>query len=126
MQWQDDYDTKTIKRNWQDAENYCNNLILDGKNDWRLPNVEEFKYAYKIENNFKNIFYSYPYWSSSSNVSYDSNAWVVYFDDGNNDDNHYKSGKCSVRCVRGSNFDTLTLLEKTVKKTKKLYLFTKR
>ena len=25
---------------WDDAEKYCNNLILDGQN-WRLPTIEE-------------------------------------------------------------------------------------
>src|SRR3989344_6131799 len=30
-------------KNWQDANDYCNNLELGKKDDWRLPEVNELK-----------------------------------------------------------------------------------
>jgi Protein of unknown function (DUF1566)/Caspase domain/Glucodextranase, domain B len=37
LMWQDDSDAKTVKKDWQGAIGYCQNLNLAGYNDWRLP-----------------------------------------------------------------------------------------
>jgi hypothetical protein len=113
MQWQDNRDAKEIEKKWQDAVRYCENLTLDGKNDWRLPNKAELKYAYEIKNNFKNISSSY-YWSFTTRPSYSYRlAWGINFDY----EKMYaisKSYNEFVRCVRGKEFNSFNLLEKKV------------
>ncbi|MEA2051021.1 MAG: DUF1566 domain-containing protein [Campylobacterota bacterium] len=118
MQWQDNSDAKTIKKDWQGAKDYCANLTLGGKSDWRLPNRDELRYAYKIKNKFNNPTSS-RYWSSSPVVSNGSGAWGVYFKYG---DSYYdyKTGKYYVRCARAGQYDTLTLLEKKVNSYRRL------
>ena len=47
LQWQDDYGDnggQIKKTSWSDALNYCENLALDGHDDWRLPNLNELYY----------------------------------------------------------------------------------
>ena len=47
LEWQDEYVTDTnpdgnyTYTTWSDAIDYCEALELDGKKDWRLPNINE-------------------------------------------------------------------------------------
>ena len=108
LEWQDDYSNNggDIKKSiWIDAIDYCENLSLDSKNDWRLPNLNELKslidrtkYAPAIVSGFANVSSSY-YWSATSDESNKNDAWLVFFSDGfvgNND----KNLSSDVRCVR--------------------------
>ena len=57
------------KLNWDDAMMYCQLLVIDGKDDWRLPTKEELNDIYNSENDFVGSYY----WSSTeSNGNY---AW---------------------------------------------------
>ena len=47
--------------NWDDATLYCELLVIDNKNDWRLPTLEELDDMRKIKNDFSEL---YDYWSS--------------------------------------------------------------
>jgi hypothetical protein len=105
LMWQDDLDAKSVEKNYQDAKNYCDVLVLDGYNDWYLPRQEELltisdktKYNPAIKKEFKNVASSY-YWSSSIYMSNPQNAWGVYFKHGSSyyDD---KNRERFVRCVR--------------------------
>jgi len=108
--WQDNNDTNTTERIWQESINYCESLSLDGYVDWRLPNINEFKTIIDrgkkgpaIVDKFKyvrsNIISNF-YWTSTTHASYISNAWVILFYDGYND--YYdKRNSFYVRCVRG-------------------------
>jgi len=108
LEWQDDYsdNSKSIKEaTWQSAIDYCENLNLDGKSDWRLPNINEQvslvddkKYIPSIDAIFQNTSSSY-YWSSTTSVRYDNSAWFVSFDYGYQE-NIRKTGSNYVRCVR--------------------------
>ncbi len=120
IMWQKSDDN--ITRNWEDAIAYCENLELEGYEDWRLPTKDELKDLVVCTNNIPtpledNDFcgtavdnsYSKPtidssfmakedyYWSSDT---YDSNkAWGVAFSNGYA---HwvYKDAEKYVRCRR--------------------------
>jgi len=109
LEWQDDYsdNNNSIKQTtWQNAIDYCENLNLDGKSDWRLPNLNELtslvddtKYNPSINEVFQNSNSNF-YWSSTSSNSYDNvYPWFVSFYGGyqyyyTEDTSYY------VRCVR--------------------------
>jgi len=109
LEWQDNSDTNGTQRVWQDAIDYCKALTLESHDDWRLPNINELKSLIDRskrepairENIFKYIGTNnyYRYWSSTSVVDDEDNAWVVDFNYGyvywrNKNDNYY------VRCIR--------------------------
>jgi len=103
LEWQDDAVGDEME--WQEAIEYCESLELGGYDDWRLPNINEFKtiidrsrYNPAIVLAFEYISSSY-YWSSTTVENGHENAWFVHFDNGyvsySNKDNH-----SYVRCVR--------------------------
>ncbi len=91
--------------NWQAVLEYCENLTLDGRTDWRLPSLLELESIMdKDKSNPAIDITVFPatvagyYWSSSTYVGYPASAWSVYFDSGysytyDKADNYY------VRCV---------------------------
>lgn len=129
MQWQDEYivlgghyDNKghpSIKT-WEEAKEYCKNLTLDDKNDWRLPNIAELRYAISIKSHFE----------YDHDTGYDSSTMVddYYLDtykaisvsDYNPliEDHESSINRASpyIRCVRGEALleDSHTSLPKTV------------
>ncbi len=105
---------------WQEAVNYCENLVYGGYEDWRLPTRKELatlpdygKYDPVIDTNvFPSTKSSY-YWSSSSDVYSASNAMNVSFISGdigsyNKTDNYY------AQCVRGAALTMSSFTESTV------------
>jgi len=109
LDWQDISENNSITYNWQEAINYCESLTLDTYDDWRLPNINELKTLIdrsKINPAIKEVVFEYVksshYWSSTSVVSNENDAWGIYFyfghvvdgEDNTKDDNNY------VRCVR--------------------------
>jgi len=88
------------------ATTYCNNLLLGGHSDWRLPTIDELMtIVYRSKSNpaidtiyFQNVVSS-RYWSSSTSVYGEFIAWSVYFSYGG-DDWGNKSDRGYVRCVR--------------------------
>lgn len=108
LQWQDDYSDNggNVKdANWTDVQTYCQNLLLDGKTDWRLPSVEELvsitdksRAGPSIDPAFQNVALD-GYWSSTTNASGLGDAWIVYFDGGNTAWTN-KTSRYYVRCVR--------------------------
>jgi len=115
LQWQDDINITIETTSWINAINQCEELELNGFNDWRLPNINEL-YSI-IERNTSDpaldtaVFQHYNslfYWISTTDKYTPDNAWMIDGDLGytSNDDNkdevHY------VRCVRGGEFGVLT------------------
>ncbi len=107
LMWQDNIDTKTIRKNRKDAKQYCRRLFFAGYDDWYLPRVKELKsivdetrFNPAIRKGFKNIIPSH-YWTSSPNLSDIVIAINVDFKSGQTYNNTRK-GKAYVRCVRGN------------------------
>jgi hypothetical protein len=79
--------------NWHDAILYCQLLIIDNKNDWRLPTKDELDDIYHSENDFYDTYY----WSSTEiNGIF---VWGQNMKDGHQNDN-FKNGRYYVRPVR--------------------------
>jgi len=94
---------------WTDALIYCDNLLLVGYDDWRLPNTNELQSIvdYTINSPAGNAtafpgMMSSSYWSSTTPKNYEGLAWYMYFYDGNSG-YEYKSNPYYVRAVRGGN-----------------------
>jgi hypothetical protein len=99
--WQQSHSEE--KMCWEEAKEYCKSLTLAGHSDWRLPTIEELETLIdkKYKPSIDPIFKCNPdwYWSSSTYDSYPDDAWLVYFDGGNvNNDNEVSGG--FVRAVR--------------------------
>jgi hypothetical protein len=83
---------------WDIAKNACDELILNGHSDWRLPTKVELNAIYV---NLKKLgvggFANEGYWSST--LDNDGNAWFNYFDDGSWHP-YFKNSEFYVRAVR--------------------------
>jgi len=120
LQWQnnklvtsDDYSSFPGEKNWNKANQYCENLSLDTYEDWRLPSIDELltlvDYS-KQDNMLDDMFnhlgsvVGYPeyyyYWSSTSYSTDSAFAWNIDLKTG---EHHYhgKNSNDNVRCVRG-------------------------
>jgi hypothetical protein len=107
LQWQDNSDNNDSNKRvtWTGAISYCEQIEIDGHDDWRLPNINELesitdlsRSAPAIDPTFQHTA-SDGYWSSTTIVGHEGNAWGVYFHDGG-DDWDDKDGTTYVRCVR--------------------------
>lgn len=101
LTWQDYIPIKAVKMNWQEAMDFCENLTLARRSDWRLPTNDELLVIYSDEDRDFIHVISYYYWTSSSAVDDSNKAWSVSYYDGNarNDD---KVNLYYVRCVSDS------------------------
>ncbi len=102
--WQDDLITK--KMDFQEASEYCQNLVLATKCDWRLPTLEELitiidfsKKNLNIYDEFKNSSKDDFYWSSTIDSENSKYIRVVLFGGGNSGFAK-KSANGYVRCVQ--------------------------
>ena len=80
--------------NWDDAMLYCSLLVIDGKDDWRLPTLDELYDIHKSDNDF---FVDVHYWSSIPKFS--DKAWLLNITTGK-PGVYEKSGNIFVRAVR--------------------------
>jgi hypothetical protein len=83
------------------AADLCDQLELNGYDDWFLPSLDELREMYTYRNEIGG-FISTLYWSSAESefaTPVEEAAWIVNFDDGG-----YgwtaKSGNLPVRCIR--------------------------
>ena len=97
-------------RNWADANQYCVDLVLGGKADWRLPGIDELvtiidfsRYYPAIDPVFSCFscdYMWYPCWSSSTPVDYPVYAWFVFFFNGYVGAYDKSTNNLYARCVR--------------------------
>jgi hypothetical protein len=94
------------KMTWNQAQAYAEALWLDGRRDWRLPNVREletlldrsrYRPVVREEVPFRDPL---NYWSSTTFDQGTKNAWIVMFD-GAYVLSYSKGNAYQVRCVRG-------------------------
>ncbi|MDD2699366.1 MAG: caspase family protein [Arcobacteraceae bacterium] len=107
--WQDNIEVKTVKKNWQDAMDYCQNLKLAELHDWKLPDINTLVALYPKKSGLQfNVGAKY-YWSSSTDAYESSYAKVGELNYGSKFQirNKYYDDYILVRCVRDSKFDTL-------------------
>lgn len=50
LMWQDDKESKIIKLNFKKAKEYCEDLVVGGFNDWRLPTAKEMSTLFNTKN----------------------------------------------------------------------------
>lgn len=104
LEWQDN--ARVLQMTWENAIVECEDLVLDGYSDWRLPSVNELKTIVDrskanpaIVETFENSSWNM-YWSSTTVESGYRSAWVIRFDIGDimtqPKDNH----RLITRCVR--------------------------
>lgn len=94
-----------VGRNWEGAGTYCQDLVLGGHADWRLPSRLELLTIVDYGRTFPamNPIFSCSsggYWSSSTIEGDLETAWYVYFWVGSASRAHISSLN-QVRCVRG-------------------------
>ncbi|MCD6361375.1 MAG: DUF1566 domain-containing protein, partial [Armatimonadetes bacterium] len=118
LMWQKEGPVSTM--NWEDALAYCENLLLAGYSDWRLPTIKELASIVNLDRcdpaidteYFPNTVSSY-YWSSTTLAYYTSTAWRVHFYFGYVNGG-LKSYSYYVRAVRGGQaglLDNLVILK---------------
>ncbi len=103
--WQDNRETKSIKKDWEGAKVYCQELTFAGESDWRLPSIKELQFIVDtkrvkpaVKKSFRNVA-SKCYWSSSQKISASSLVWSVCFESGYTDA-FSKDTVFYIRCVR--------------------------
>jgi hypothetical protein len=94
---------------WAQAKEYAGALLLEGKEDWRLPSAREleslldrsrYRPVMRKEVPFRDHL---SYWSSTTFSEDTNSAWIVMFD-GAYVLSYYKTNSYHVRCVRGEEF----------------------
>jgi len=104
--WQQQDDN--TRRQWDQANTYCQNLSLGGKTDWRLPNIKELRsiiddrVSHPAIDEGAFVVTGLDYWSATPYASLSGYAWTVSFnfgfasrsESGSFGNRHY------VRCVR--------------------------
>ncbi len=114
LEWQNQPINETNKVKWLSAIHYCRDLGLDGKSDWRLPNINELKSLMDYSNG--RIVSAFEdtttigliltagtmvyYWSSTSYFNSKDKAYVVEFENGISDIVAKSNTDTHVRCVR--------------------------
>jgi len=108
LEWQNELVNKTATEvGWLEAIDYCENLNLDNKNDWRLPNINELKslvdyttFQPAIVSTLKGTTANNPYWSSTT-VRYNyQQIYTLDFTKGTTFIQFKTDTSANVRCVR--------------------------
>jgi len=103
--WQDTLASQVSSEDWDDAVLYCDKLVLDGMEKWRLPTFWELLSIvdYKLAHPAINPLFSYTnegtYWTSTNFSPTPARAWTIDFRTGETYYN-YKTTNHAVRCVK--------------------------
>lgn len=110
LEWQNQPINKTATAtHWIEAINYCESLPLDGKTDWRLPNINELKslvdytkFHPAMVSSLEETTANNKYWSSTTYLKGDLTIRVYYinFAQGAISTALKSNAISNVRCVR--------------------------
>ena len=116
LMWEDEKSVETQKYTWAEAKKHCENLTLNGFDDWRLATEEEFqhkdiqvtedekKLGYDHLNNVKLLFVygkNDRFWSSTlSDTNYEYKYYYLMEDNDYSGIDRLSLDKEKVRCVR--------------------------
>lgn len=109
LMWQDNSDSKTVKKKWSAAIDYCENLSFAGYDDWKLPYKDTLKALYPKKSSLQNLVLDL-YWTSTTSSRDTITSRVIYFDDGD-DGLILQHSPYYVRCVRSGNFFDPLIIE---------------
>ena len=104
--WQDSAQAKKNRdKDWDDAIEYCDKLVLAGKTHWRLPTFDELHSIVdytRTDPAINPVFryvYEGTYWTSTNFSATLSRAWTIDFRTGKTYYS-YKTTNHTVRCVK--------------------------
>jgi hypothetical protein len=107
-EWQNNNAVGSSRAAWSDVTKYCEDLILDGKDDWRLPYINELYTI--VDRNATTTYKSYSifntqnlgdgYWGKNSYQPDIAKSWVIYFREDIDTFIEWKSSNHYARCVR--------------------------
>lgn len=110
LSWQQQEDVQP--KDWIQALSYCENLVLAGEGDWRLPTIKELetlvdygKYNSASRITPSSAVQSLKYWSSTADAHSAGLAWYVDFSQGGVASTAFLPQQ--VRCVRGGVMSTV-------------------
>ncbi|MDA7817187.1 DUF1566 domain-containing protein [Sulfurimonas sp.] len=118
--WQDNQESADLTMYYTKAVEYCEDLVMVGRDDWRLPTKDELLEIVdkdrkpRIVESFKHTSAG-DYWTSSIILTSSTKAWIVQFSDGFANLVN-KSKKLHVRCVNGSNYSVSEWYKREVDK----------
>ncbi len=120
LMWQDNAEAKTVQKNWYNAKSYCQNLILGGYSDWRVPTILELKSIIDMgrEHPATDPVFQYivndDYWSSTVGASKysEDNVWIYNFYK-NEDYWDDKTDSVHIRCVRSEIDNDINFIRKS-------------
>lgn len=103
--WQDNHFSQKSSEDWDDAVEYCDKLVLNNMEHWRLPTFKELLSIVDYTRTDPAIdpVFSYvnqgTYWTSVDFSASSSRAWTIDFRTGKSYYS-YKTTNHSVRCVK--------------------------
>ena len=113
--WQDTFSSQKSSEDWDDAELYCDGLVLSGLKYWRLPTFKEllsivdYTRSHPAINPVFRFVDEGTYWTSTDFAPTEARAWTIDFRTGETYYN-YKTTNHAVRCVK--NIPSLSTKEK--------------
>lgn len=103
--WQDDASSKESSEDWNDAILYCDKLVLNGMEHWRLPTFKElfsivdYTRSHPAINPLFGFVAEGSYWTSTPFSPTKARAWTIDFRRGETYYN-YTTTNHAVRCVK--------------------------
>jgi len=88
-----------LSLNWDEANEYCKNLVHADFTDWTLATKDQLRRLLKEKKSLQYVS-DLPYWSSTSNKDDSALSWSVDFDLGSLSNSDKFDNSFLVRCVR--------------------------